>query len=68
MRQIDFESAVARATGESLRTIQRRGFSLVQTTVHSTNCFDPCAGNLIEARPSHESISASQQWGADSDV
>jgi hypothetical protein len=30
MRQQQFESAVARATGESLRTIQSRGFSLVR--------------------------------------
>ena len=30
MRQQQFESAVARATGESVRTIQLRGFSFVR--------------------------------------
>lgn len=30
MRQHQFESAVARATGESVRTIRLRGFSLIE--------------------------------------
>ena len=30
MRQLHLDSAVARATGESLRTIQQRGFGLVR--------------------------------------
>jgi hypothetical protein len=34
MRQQQLESAVARATGESLRTIQGRGFSLLRPKSH----------------------------------
>lgn len=35
MRQSEFESAVARATGESLKTIQNRGFSLIDLSARS---------------------------------
>lgn len=38
MSQFELDSAVAEATGESMRTIRRRGFSIVQP--HLAN-FDP---------------------------
>ncbi len=39
MRQQQFESAVARATGESVRTIQLRGFSLVRMSPDDGSVF-----------------------------
>jgi len=38
MTQRDLERQVARATGESLRTVTRRGFSVVEL---EAPCFDP---------------------------
>ena len=38
MSQQEFERSVAQATGESLRTIRRRGFSIVDPSVTD---FDP---------------------------
>ncbi len=43
MRQHQFESAVARATGESVRTIRLRGFSLIE--------LDPCGRSSRDRNP-----------------
>jgi hypothetical protein len=46
MTQQDLENAVARRTGESLKTIRRRGFSIVKPKVKD---FDP-EPNLLPAQ------------------
>jgi hypothetical protein len=46
MTQQDLENAVARRTGESLKTIRRRGFSIVRPKVKD---FDP-EPNLLPAQ------------------
>ncbi len=46
MSQQELESAVARATGETMRTIRRRGFSIIDP---SEQDFDP-EPNLLRAQ------------------
>lgn len=68
MRQHDFESAVARATGESLRTIRRRGFNLVPTTGDSLGHGNRNLGGISANCPDHASTFTEDNWGEDSPI
>jgi hypothetical protein len=52
MSQSQLDSAVARATGENLETIQRRGFSPVRLPRRINRCLHPPRGGVRTARPS----------------
>lgn len=55
MRQYHLESAVARVTGESLRTIQQRGFGLVRMDSERSSRRSSVSGSFSSqpARPEH---------------
>lgn len=66
MRQQQFESAVARATGESVRTIQLRGFSLVRMSPHDGSVLH-CHRALSRSRP-HSNSRPPAEEGPDFEI
>jgi hypothetical protein len=67
MRHPEFESAVARATGESLRTIQSRGFSLVEVHFGRSAYRVPSHRSGFAVRRSSQNIPVDRETGLDSE-
>lgn len=57
MRQYHLDSAVARLTGESLRTIQQRGFGLVRLDADRPTRNVPAVSAARHIRPLHAELS-----------
>ena len=53
MRQLHLDSAVARVTGESLRTIQQRGFGLIRLDSDRSQQRTSSAPANSDSQPSH---------------